>query len=77
VKVNHGSSGGAWVKADGSFVVEGIEKGSYILMPSVPGYTVASVSLSPCSHSHFSLEQIKKTMTTLTPKKDRKELTVL
>jgi hypothetical protein len=43
VKLDHGIHG-AWVRADGSFTIEGVEHGSYVLTPSVPGYTVASVS---------------------------------
>jgi hypothetical protein len=46
VKLDHGVNG-AWVKADGSFTIEGVEQGSYVLTPSVPGYTVASVSYIP------------------------------
>jgi hypothetical protein len=46
VKLDHGING-AWVKADGTFTIEGVAQGSYVLTPSVPGYSVASVSLSP------------------------------
>jgi hypothetical protein len=46
VKLDHGING-AWVKADGTFTIEGVEQGSYVLTPSVPGYSVASVNPSP------------------------------